>query len=557
MAKGRLLLLQIGQGTSPEVYETVAALRSKSLRIGNEAIDTTNSESWDYREFKDGGYGTRTCSLSAAGLFISGPWQKIIEAAAYNLSILILRLLFENGDYIEGSFRITNFSYTGSISDAQSFSTSIENAGDFWLVRYQPPVPPVPQPDWDLTTQYSYISETANTSNMFGRHLAMSGDGNYIITSDPIGYFDANDQGVVTIHARDMSGWSQQALLNPGDLPNNQANYSTCVAINATGDIAVAGYYLPGLPTWRVYVWTRSGAVWTKAQRINRPVTDSSFAWFLALSDDGHTLIIGSPVPSVGTYADNGRVYIYDYAAGSWNYTTYLTAPVAGNWKTGYGLALSNDGLIIAAAAPDWDTPSTNCGGVMIWERVAGTWTYRTLVQADDPVAADFFGSGELSGTDYLDFGRTLALSQNGNYLIAGCPHKDSHVGAAYIFKRSGNDWIQQAKLVGSLADSAYDRFGNSVAFDQNANYAFIGSIGETTLGGTYLTPAGIAYIYQRSGESWAQLRTLYPSTLGANDFYGATVAASHSGKCVVAAYNKNNGAGGNGIGYVFESALV
>ena len=230
---------------------------------------------------------------------------------------------------------------------------------------------------------------------------------------------------------------------------------------------------------------------------------------------------------------------------------------MAGNWKTGYGLALSNDGLIIAAAAPDWDTPSTNCGGVMIWERVAGTWTYRTLVQADDPVAADFFGSGELCSTDYLDFGRTLALSQNGNYLIAGCPHKDSRVGAAYIFKRSGNDWIQQAKLVGSLADSAYDRFGNSVAFDQNANYAFIGSIGETTLGGTYLTPAGIAYIYQRSGESWAQLRTLYPSTLGANDFYGATVAASHSGKCVVAAYNKNNGAGGNGIGYVFESALV
>lgn len=132
MYQGRNLLLKVYYGGQ---YVTVGGVRSKSARLGLETIDITNSESWDYRQFKDGGYGTRTLSISIAGISNNSLSLFQIENATYTREILTLKILFPNSDYIDGTFRISNFSYNGSHSDIQSFSATIESAGIFTLTR--------------------------------------------------------------------------------------------------------------------------------------------------------------------------------------------------------------------------------------------------------------------------------------------------------------------------------------------------------------------------------------------------------------------------------------
>jgi hypothetical protein len=76
----------------------------------------------------------------------------------------------------------------------------------------------------------------------------------------------------------------------------------------------------------------------------------------------------------------------------------------------------------------------------------------------------------------------------SGDYAIAGAQDEDtggSNAGAAYVFKRDGTSWAQEAKIVASDPEAS-DEFGCSVAI--SGGYANVGAIG----GGD----AGAAYIY-------------------------------------------------------------
>ena len=79
------------------------------------------------------------------------------------------------------------------------------------------------------------------------------------------------------------------------------------------------------------------------------------------------------------------------------------------------------------------------------------------------------------------------AVDFDGKHLIVGAysanaPQGDS--GAAYIFARQGNSWIQQAKLTANDGDS-FDWFGAAVAI--SGDVAVVGAIREDGKGFTVL----------------------------------------------------------------------
>ena len=96
-------------------------------------------------------------------------------------------------------------------------------------------------------------------------------------------------------------------------------------------------------------------------------------------------------------------------------------------------------------------------------------------------------------------FGRSVAI--DGDYAVIGMVNSSRNVGSdgsAYIFKRNGASWIQEAKIVAS--DRAeYDSFGNSVAI--NGDYVVVGAYfeSEDVTGGNTLINAGSAYFFKRS----------------------------------------------------------
>jgi hypothetical protein len=86
-----------------------------------------------------------------------------------------------------------------------------------------------------------------------------------------------------------------------------------------------------------------------------------------------------------------------------------------------------------------------------------------------------------------------VGATVNGNY----------YQGAAYIFVRSGTNWIQQAKL--TAGDGGYNNwFGNSVAI--SGDTVVVGAPYEGSVGAI-----GAAYVFVRSGGIWRQQAEMTP----------------------------------------------
>ncbi len=84
-------------------------------------------------------------------------------------------------------------------------------------------------------------------------------------------------------------------------------------------------------------------------------------------------------------------------------------------------------------------------------------------------------------------FGRSIAISADGNTAIVGENWDNSYVGAAWVYVRNGTQWTQQGnKLVGSDGSGFYLEY--SVAISADGNTAIIGSPNDSIdLGGAYI----------------------------------------------------------------------
>ncbi len=145
--------------------------------------------------------------------------------------------------------------------------------------------------------------------------------------------------------------------------------------------------------------------------------------------------------------------------------------------------------------------------------------------------------------TDLQDtFG--LEIDIDGGTMVVGVQNEDSastlingdssdnnasNAGAAYVFVRSGLDWVQQAYLKASNADAG-DYFGQSVAV--SGNTVVVGaSFEQGDANSTMTSPnnnthiAGAAYVFTRSGTTWTQQAYLKPFNVGSVDYFGSSVA--------------------------------
>ena len=139
------------------------------------------------------------------------------------------------------------------------------------------------------------------------------------------------------------------------------------------------------------------------------------------------------------------------------------------------------------------------------------------------------------------------SVSIYGNYAIVSASRDDdngSSSGSAYVFKRSDTSWTQQAKLLPSDG-AASDLFGGSVSI--SGDYAVVGAWRNDDNG----TNSGSAYVFKRTGTSWAEEDILLPSDGAAEDRFGISV--SISGDCVVAgAHQNDDNFNESGSAYVF-----
>jgi len=135
----------------------------------------------------------------------------------------------------------------------------------------------------------------------------------------------------------------------------------------------------------------------------------------------------------------------------------------------------------VIGAYYDSHAGETWAGSAYAFVRSHGVWTQQAKLTASDATATDGFG---------------YSVSVAGDTAVIGAPYDDHAgrfaAGSAYVFRRSGGVWMQQAKLTASDAAS-FDQFGFSVSVSLSADRAMIGARYDSHAGGIY---AGSAYAF-------------------------------------------------------------
>lgn len=204
--------------------------------------------------------------------------------------------------------------------------------------------------------------------------------------------------------------------------------------------------------------------------------------------------------------------YVWERIGGSWQQVTQLD-PGESTSTVAYGYSVAVSGSIIAIGAPESPQAGPRRGSVHIFEKTGGTWTHTAKLTVDENQTDDFFGgSVDLSGN-------RLVIGAEGAHVGAGQVQ-----GAAYVFVKGQSGWAFEDKLVG--ADSTtYDNFAQSVAID--GDRIAVGCIGADNGQGSAFYDAGAVYVFERSGNDWLQTAKLVAPTLFQNERLGRKVALS------------------------------
>ena len=157
--------------------------------------------------------------------------------------------------------------------------------------------------------------------------------------------------------------------------------------------------------------------------------------------------------------------------------------------------------------------------------------------------------ASDRAGDDW--FGISVGITSDGSRVVVGANGQDggvSDAGAAYIFLRSGTSWAQEAKIVASnRADD--DLFGRSVSISSDGSRVVVGAHGQD--GG--LVNAGAAYIFLRTDSSWTQEAKLLATDRADDDWFGYSVSISSDGsRVVIGALFQDGGVSNTGAAYIF-----
>jgi len=126
--KGSAFLLKIGDGAQPPAYQTVAGLRTTQMSINGDTVVVTHKDSGGWRELLSGA-GTRSVSVSAAGIFLGSAAEAAIRGHALAGTIDQYELSFEDGEKLRGAFLVQRLDYAGDFNGERNYTLLLESSG--------------------------------------------------------------------------------------------------------------------------------------------------------------------------------------------------------------------------------------------------------------------------------------------------------------------------------------------------------------------------------------------------------------------------------------------
>jgi hypothetical protein len=258
----------------------------------------------------------------------------------------------------------------------------------------------------------------------------------------------------------------------------------------ATMENGVAVIAAPFDGSGSAYVFRSTGGVWSQEAKLvpDDPSQGSLFGFGVALTGD--FALVGAPSFDAHGKDGTGSAFVFRNVGGTWTQDAQLSVrrPFA---NFGFSVA-ANEGTLLVGA----DSDNALAGSATLFRRNDVRWVNRGTLERSDPQSNDLFGT---------------SVALDGRVAVVGADQAYSNgemTGTAYVFRRYGDTYVQEAKLEPSDGRSG-DQFGISVAID-----------GEVAVVGAWAHPA--AYVYRRTPSGWIEEAKLtYPSAAA----FGTSVA--------------------------------
>lgn len=287
-------------------------------------------------------------------------------------------------------------------------------------------------------------------------------------------------------------------------------------------------------------IFVQSGGTYAQQALLYVSTAPAFQALGSSLSLEGDVLAAGAPGDTVSGSPLQGSSFVFTRTATTWSGATRLTlADGAAGDQLGASIAQSG-GRILAGAPFDDMGALIDVGSAVVFEPSGTTWTTARFTASAGGVQAA------------AGLGWSVALS--GDSAVLGAYHDDRSGtvdrGSAAVFARSGTSWSWQADLLASDGEQLA-LFGESVAID--GDRILVGAMGA---GAAASRPnRGAAYVFERSGTSWAERQELVASDAANSDLFGRS-SALEGALAVVGAHEDDGPAGADQGGvYVFEYA--
>ena len=361
-------------------------------------------------------------------------------------------------------------------------------------------------------SQQAYL-KASNTDafDLFGFSVAVSGDTIVVSAfqedSSATGV-DGNqadnsavNSGAAYVFVRSGGVWSQQAYLKAS---NAEVGDNFGYSVGVSGDTAVVATYSEdsnatgvngnqvdnsAFNSGAAYVFVRAAGLWSQQAYLKASNTEAADNFGYSVGISGDTVVVGAYTENSsatgvnGNQADNslsssGAAYVFVRSAGVWTQQAYLKASNPGFLDLfGHSVAISGDTVVVGSLFEDSNATvvngnqannsATNAGAAYIFIRSGGIWSQQAYLKASNSGANDSFGSSVAVSGNVVVVGApgesSNATGVNGNQTSNSAPAS----GAAYVFRRSGAVWSQQAYLKASNTGgtlSGGDQFGNAVA---------------------------------------------------------------------------------------------
>ena len=266
--------------------------------------------------------------------------------------------------------------------------------------------------------------------------------------------------------------------------------------------------------------------IWKEQQKLT--ASDAAFNdnFGNSVSIYGNTAIVGAR-QNDDAGVNSGSAYIFTYDGSTWTETAKLTAfDAAAGDQFGYSVSIYDNTAIVGAP---FDYGARGSAYIFTTTDNWASTTQNKLTSLA-PVANDRFG---------------FSVSIYDNTAIIGVPYDDNRLGTAYVFTRSGTNWVLKSIIIPNFR-IGNSQFGYSVSIYKNT--AIIGA-------NLFNSARGAAYVYTTT-NNWAsrtEKARITASDAAAGDQFGYSVNIYDNTAIVGTPFDDDAGSA-SGAAYVYTT---